>query len=192
MEKKALEDLGLTKEQADAVYDLHHGEMAPFKEKLKKAEDDLKLANDKVAEVDGKLKDLEGLDRAGYAEEIKKLKGELKQKETDHAKALSDRDFEDDLKGAISEAKGRNQKAIRALLDIEALKASKNRKEDTAAALRKLAESEDSGMLFGELGAKEVGTGDFPGKVTRTPGGTEDTAMRTAMGLPPAPETTKK
>ena len=37
-----------------------------------------------------------------------------------------------------------------ALLDMDTLKASKNQKDDIAAALKGLSEAEDSKMLFGE------------------------------------------
>ena len=50
------------------------------------------------------------------------------------------------LKDAITAAKGRSDKAIRALLDVDALKASKNQTADLKAALEKL--KQDSGYLF--------------------------------------------
>ncbi len=50
------------------------------------------------------------------------------------------------LKDAITVAKGRNVKAITALLDVEALKGSKNQTEDIKAALEGL--KKDSGYLF--------------------------------------------
>lgn len=77
-----------------------------------------------------------------------------------------------------------------ALLDVNALKASKNQKEDIAAALKTLTEAEDSKMLFGEPEPNPVGTGNLIGQV-RTGGSAnaDEAAMRAAMGLPPATET---
>ena len=71
---------------------------------------------------------------------------------------MADRDFNDLLKSAISEADGKNVKAITALLDVDALKSSQNQKEDIAQALKSLAEAEDSKMLFGAQEAQPIGT----------------------------------
>lgn len=182
MERKVLEELGLTKEQIDKVCDMHHGEMTPLKTELQKTKDDLQLANGKVEETSEKLKGLEGLDKEGYEEQIKKLKEDLKQKDVEHSSALSERDFNELLKDSIAspEIKGKNAKAITALLDIDVLKASKNQKEDLAAALKTLAEKEDSKMLFGDSEPNPVGTGNLIGAVTK-PTGEKPTTLKDAL-----------
>ena len=76
---------------------------------------------------------------------------------------------------AIASAKGVNAKAITALLDVETLKASKNQKEDIAAALKALTEAEDSKMLFGAPEPNPVGTGNLIGQVHKTPSQSTDT-----------------
>ena len=94
------------------------------------------------------------------------------------------------MKESISAVNGKNAKAITALLDVETLKASKNQKEDIAAALKALTEKEDSKMLFGEPEPKPAGTGNLIGRVNGSGGTrTEEAAMRAAMGLPPVAET---
>ena len=50
------------------------------------------------------------------------------------------------MKDAITAARGRNDKAIRALLDVDKLKASKDQTADIKAALEGL--KKDSGYLF--------------------------------------------
>ena len=81
-------------------------------------------------------------------------------------------------------SKGKNAKAIKALLDVEALKASKNQKDDVAAALKKLAEAEDSKMLFGEDQPAPVGKVGAIGKVTGgTSGDSFMDSIRAAAGL---------
>ena len=62
-----------------------------------------------------------------------------------------------------------------ALLDVNALKASRNQKEDIAAALKTLTEAEDSKMLFGEPEPNPVGTGNLIGQVHKTTGQSTDT-----------------
>ena len=54
--------------------------------------------------------------------------------------------FDGRIRDAIAAAKGRNAKAISALLDVEALRASKNQEADIKAALE--AVKKDNGYLF--------------------------------------------
>jgi len=192
MKREDLEKLGLTKEQIDKVCDLNNDDMQPVKKDLQKAQDDLKAASNKVSTHETTInelkKDLDGfkdVDVSGLTKKITELETELKNKDTTHAAELADREFNDLLKDSISSAKGKNAKAITALLDMEVLKTSKNQKEDVAAALKALTEAEDSKMLFGEAEASPIGTGNIIGEVKKSSGGAEDAAMRAAMGLPP-------
>ena len=117
---------------------------------------------------------------------INTLKTDLANKDQELKDKLADRDFNDLLKDSIATAKGRNATAITACLDVDTLKASKNQKEDIAAALKALSEREDCKMLFGDPDPEYVGTGDPIGTVTRTGGASGATdMMRDIMGLPP-------
>lgn len=178
MEKGDLEKLGLTKEQIDGVCSLNDADLQPIKADLQKAKDDLKVAQDKVTTTEESLKKFEGVDAAALNNQIEELSNALKQKDTDHAKELADRDFNDLLKECISASNGINAKAIVALLDTDKLRASKNQKEDIAAALKELAQKEDSKMLFGAPDPKPVGTGGVIGRV----GGTGTTHAETLKG----------
>lgn len=180
MKREELERLGLTKEQIDSVCDLNNKDVQPLKDDLQKAQDDLKVAQDKVTTTEEALKKFDGVDPEKLNQQISDLQNELKQKDSEHAKALADRDFEDLIKEAIGEAKGRNTKAIRALLDVDALKASKNQKNDVAAALKKLAEAEDSKMLFGEPEPKPTGKVDPIGRVDKPAPGQKE-SLRDAL-----------
>lgn len=131
------------------------------------------------------LKAFEGVDAAALNQKIKDLETDLANKDADYQKQIADRDFSDLLKESIATAKGRNAKAIMALLDVDTLKASKNQKEDVAAALKALTEAEDSKMLFGEA-ETVIGGGNPIGIVNKNVGGNTPTAeMRAIMGLPP-------
>lgn len=116
---------------------------------------------------------------------IATLKTDLANKDQELKDKIADRDFNDLLKDSITSAKGRNAKAIKALLDIDVLKASKNQKEDIASALKELAEAEDSKMLFGEPEPDVLGKGNPIGEVTKGGNQNDDAAMRAVMGLPP-------
>lgn len=180
MKREDLEKLGLTKEQVDGVCDLNNADVQPLKTELQKAQDDLKVAQDKLNTTEEALKKFDGVDAEALKKQIVDLQEDLKKKDTDHAAELATRDFNDLLKESIAAAKGKNAKAITALLDVDTLKASKNQKEDIAAALKALTEAEDSKMLFGEPEPQNLGTGNPIGQVTRGSDATSGT-LRDAL-----------
>lgn len=92
------------------------------------------------------LKAFEGVDVKDLQGQVAKLTKDLEDKETEHQAKLADLAFDSTLKDAVRAARGRNDKAIRALLDVDALKASKNQSADIKAALEGL--KRDSGYLF--------------------------------------------
>lgn len=188
MKREELERLGLTKDQIDRVCDLNNADVQPLKNEVEKLNGDLNAAQDKVHATEEALKKFEGVDAEALKKQIDDLKSDLKKKDEKHAAELADRDFNALLKDSITSAKGKNVKAIAALLDMDALKASKNQKEDMAAALKNLSEAEDSSMLFGEPEPKPVGVADIIGQVTRPSMSTDDAELRAAMGLPSAGE----
>lgn len=98
-----------------------------------------------------------------------------------HQQQMADMTFQGALKEAITAAHGRNVKAITALLDIDALKESKNQTTDIKAALEGL--KKDSGYLFENEQTPppySAGTGShaFAGKYDP-----ETAAIRAAAGL---------
>lgn len=154
------------------------------KEKLDTAEQKASASETTINSLKEDLKKFEGVDVTGLQQKITDLETDLQTKETEFQQKLADRDFDNLLTESIHGAKGKNAKAIRALLDVDALKTSKNQKDDVAAAIKALTEAEDSKMLFGEADeAAEIG--DVIGSVKQKSGGTDDAVMRAAMGLPP-------
>ncbi len=196
MKREDLEALGMTKEQIDKVLDMHHTEYDPVKKELDTAQADLTVEKEKTATqektISGLKNDLgefKDVDVSGLQKKITDLENDIKTKDAAHRQEISDRDFNDLLKESIVAVKGKNAKAITALLDVDTLKASKNQKEDIAAALKALTEKEDSKMLFGEPDPNPVGTGNLIGQVRKNDPSADDAAMRAAMGLPPVTET---
>lgn len=138
--------------------------------------DEYKTSLDGVSE---KLKEFDGVDVADLKGQIASLQGDLKAKDDEYAAKEAARLFDDTLEKAITTAGGRNAKAIRGLLDIEALKESKDQTEDIKKALETVKESD--AYLFGadEPFSNPVGpTGGTGG------GGDNMAAIRAAMGLP--------
>lgn len=142
----------------------------------------LDAANETIKANDTAMKDLQtqldgfkDVDVTGLNKRISDLEEEKKNIQKDYDSKIADWDFSDLVKESIAAAKGKNPRAIMALLDVNALKASKNQKEDIAAALKTLTEAEDSKMLFGEPEPNPVGTGNLIGQVHKTTGQSTDT-----------------
>lgn len=176
MKREELEALGMTREQIDGVLDMHHKELDPVQKNLDTANADLNAEKAKNATQETAINDLKkdleefkDADVSGMKQKIADLEKDIQTKDETHQKEIADRDFNDLLKESIISANGRNAKAITALLDVETLKASKNQKEDIAAAIKVLTEAEDSKMLFGESEPKPAGKLDLIGGVKKTP-----------------------
>ena len=152
--------------------------------KLDAANETIKANDTAMKDLQGKLDGFKDVDVSGLNQRIKDLETEKANIQRDYDAKIADRDFNDLVKESIAAVKGKNPKAITALLDVETLKASKNQREDIAAALKALAEAEDSKMLFGAPEPNPVGTGNLIGQV-RAGGGSnaDDAAMRAAMGF---------
>lgn len=161
-------------------------------EKLAKANETLKANDEAMKDLQGKLDEFKDADVSGLNQRIKELEDSKKAIESDYEEKLANRDFNDALKENIIAANGKNVKAITALLDLEALKESKNQKEDIAEALKKLAEAEDSKMLFGKPESDVVRTGNLIGAVHGNNVNAEDAKMRAVMGLPPLATNTEQ
>lgn len=124
---------------------------------VEKKEEKIKTLTDKLHATEETLKAFDGIDADGMKRQIEELNATLAKKDEEFKQKLLDRDFDDILKESIAEAKGLNAKAIKSLLDVDALKASQNQKEDIATALKALSESEDSKMLFATVEPKPLG-----------------------------------
>lgn len=93
--------------------------------------DELKTAQTQLKTAQDGLKAFEGVDVNDLKGQISKLQGELTAQEDAFA-------FDSALDGAIRDAKAYNVQAVRGMLDVAALKASKDRTADIEAALERL------------------------------------------------------
>ena len=159
------------------------------KEKLDAANETIKANDTAMKDLQTKLDEFKDVDVSGLNQRIKDLETEKTNIQKDYDAKIADRDFDDLVKESIAAVKGKNAKAITALLDVDTLKTSKNQKEDISAALKALTEKEDSKMLFGEPDPNPGGTGNLIGQVRKNAPSADDAAMRAAMGLPPVGET---
>lgn len=154
---------------------------------------DYDMQSQRLETAEGKVKTLtESLDRFkdvdvdSLNKDIETLKKQLEDKDKELADQLAERDFMDALKEGVHAAKGKDAEKIIRLLDVETLKASKNQKEDIAAAIKAMAEDDVTKGMFNTDEPTKEGTGNVIGGIFKGSGDITDAQMRAVMGLPPA------
>ena len=131
-------------------------------EKLRTARDTYKSQLDDATQ---KLEGFKGVNVEELQGKITALTDNLASQKAAFDKQLADRDFDDMLNTAITGSKAKNVKAVRALLDLESIKASKNQSADIEAALKKVKEEND--YLF--TSEEPIDNGKFVGGTTSNP-----------------------
>ena len=137
-------DQPLTKEIIDAIMEENGRDI----EAAKLPFADYQSIKDQLQTAKDGLKAFEGVDVQQLQGEITKLQGQLTAKDTEWQGKIDDMKFDSKVKDAITGMKGKNHKAIAALLELETLKASKNQDADLKTALEAL--KKDNGYLFEE------------------------------------------
>lgn len=140
---------------------------AEFEKKVNRLTDDLAAEKERADTAVETLKGFEGKDFEAITKERDQWKQDYEKAVADHKKEAEDREFNSVLDTAITDAKGKNPKAIKALLDLEKLRGSRNQEKDIKAALDSM--RTDSGYLFEDNGGTPAFTAP---KGNTTPGGT--------------------
>ena len=119
MNKEALIALGLTEEQADKVI-AGFGQMVP-KSRLDDKIQEVKDLQKQITDRDTQLADLKT--KAAGNEELQKqiqtLQDQNKTTVAEYEEKLQKKDFDYKLESALRDAKSKNPKAVKALLNIE-------------------------------------------------------------------------
>ncbi len=89
------------------------------------------------------LKEFDGVDVKELQGKIEILNNDLKTKETEYQNKIADMEFNSILDGAITKIGAKNAKAVKALLDLDTLKSSKNQAEDITKALENIKSEND-------------------------------------------------
>lgn len=108
--------------------------------KLRTARDGYKS---QLEAVQNSLKEFEGVDVKELNNKITKLTDDMAQMDKSYKEKIADMEFDYLLEGHIQSAKARNIKAVKAQLDIDTLKASKNADADIKAAIEKVKAEND-------------------------------------------------
>ena len=114
---------GATDEQISAVLNINSADIGKVKGKLESERDTYKS---QLETATAQLKGFEGVNVEELNGRITELNKQLADQKAAFDKQLADRDFDDLINGAVTDSKARNVKAVRALLDIDALRESKN------------------------------------------------------------------
>lgn len=179
MKRDFLEGLNLEKEVIDQIMAENGKDIEAEKAKLTTAEADRDKFKEQLETATTELEKFKDVKPEELQATIEKLQNDLKAKDDEYAAREAERAFTDSIKEAIKAAGGRNDKAVMAMLDLDALRDSKNQKDDIKAALEEV--KKDNDYLFGSNEPIKNPTGPTGG------GGSEDknaAAIRAAMGLP--------
>lgn len=143
------------------ILDALHAEIQPYKDAAKQAADDSAAKVAEMAEISKK---------AATASEKAKAYDELQAKYDADIKAANERaaelEFTSKLDDKLKSKGARNLKAAKALLDVDALKASKNQDADIDAAIEALAKRADAAHEFEPMKIGNTNIGRATGNPT--------------------------
>lgn len=153
MKRDFLKNLGIEdKELIDKILDENSadigkakGELETYKTKVGELETEIKNKDTKIADLEKSVGDTKTLN-----DEITKLKGEKAQLETDLNTKVTGIQKTHAIENKIRDEKGKNVKAIMALLDHDKITFENNQLGGLDDQLTTLKTAEDSAMLFGE------------------------------------------
>ena len=153
MERSFLEGLNLEKDVIDQIMAENGKDINREKSKA----DALKTQLDEARQT---LKGFEGVNVSELQGKVAQLTADLAAEESEYQGRIAEMEFDAVIDEAIRGSKARNAKAVRALLDLGALRTSKNQKEDIAAAIEAVKKEND--YLFADTNVPRV--------VSSTPG----------------------
>lgn len=133
---------GITDEQLNWIMQENGADINREKSAATALQTQLDNANAQLKTAQDGLKAFDGVDVAGLQEQVTKLKADMKAQAEGFA-------FDNALDAAILGKKGRSVKAVRALLDLDALKGSADRSTDIAKALDEAAKANP--WAFGDV-----------------------------------------
>lgn len=137
MKKEELLELGLTEEQIQGVFKLNGQDINSIKSERDNLKSELEVVNNKISELG---------DYENIKSEVEKYKNEISDLKLNHS-----------IENSLMKSKVKNPKAAKALLDIEALKNSKNFDSDLENQIKSMKESDS--YLFEVEGSSVGGVG---------------------------------
>ena len=143
------------------------------------ANESKKSLEEQLRERDKQLETLKQLDAEGLQEKINTLQQENETTKQEYEKRITEIKFEHALSSALKGAKSKNDKAVQALLDMDALKLTES---GEIIGLKEQLESLQKNDPYLFESDKKVP--EIIGSTQGSPIGDDDAAMRAAFGLP--------
>ena len=171
MQRKFLEELGIEKDTVDKIM----GEYGDSVNSIKGERDNFKTQLDTAQAT---LSTFKGVDVNDLKGKIETLQTTLKNQETEFQDKINNMKFDSELDSLITSSGAKNIKAIKALLDVDTLKTSKNRTEDIKTALETVKTENDYMFSSGEPFQNPVASTNI-----NTNTDSHLSAFRMAMGL---------
>jgi predicted nucleic acid-binding Zn-ribbon protein len=122
MNKKQLVELGLTEELADQIVVLHGKDIEKHKTALETAQAESSGLKAQLDEANKAIEGFKGMDIEGVKKSADEWKSKAEQAQVEAAKQISSLKFDHALEGALTGAKAKNAKAVKALLKADDLK----------------------------------------------------------------------
>lgn len=177
MKTEELKALGLTDEQIAGIFKINGKSESKSKEDIEKITAERDALADKLKTTEEALKGFAGVDVKELEGKISSLQADLKAKDDDYNAKIADLTFNSLLDNLINASGAKNAKATKALLDLDALKTSKNQKEDITAAIQ--AVKADNDYLFASNEPIKNAVTETNNNTTKDP----MAAIKAAMGL---------
>jgi hypothetical protein len=175
MKKEDFLKLGLTEEQATKAAEASAEELKGFipKSRFDEVNEVKKRLEEDLKKRDQQLEELKKLNPEKLQEEINRLQEKNKQTQKQYEEELSKIKLENAIEKALINAKAKNIKAVKALLDLEKVELDGETVKGLDDQIKKLTEGEDTKFLFDVAGEKPNFKGIKPGEKTDKSGNNE-------------------
>ncbi len=145
MKRSFLEAMGLEKEQIDKIMDENSADIGKAKQDFESIKQELESTKEQLSTANQTIDGFKDYDQVKA--QVGEYKEKFEQSKADYEQKIADMQFSTSLEAAISAAGARNVKAVQALLDVNALRQSKDQTADIKAALEACQKEND--YLFG-------------------------------------------
>ena len=124
MKREDLKELNLSDDALDKIMALHGADIEKHKNAVTTAKAEADTLKKQLDDAGKQIESFKGMDVEGIKKAADDWKAKYEQAQKDAAAQLESVKFEHSLEGALSAAKAKNIKAVRALLNLEGLKLS--------------------------------------------------------------------
>lgn len=155
MKREYLKGLGLEEDVINKIMAEHGKGIESVKTELTTKETELQTLQGQLQTANKEIENFKDLDIDEIKQRAEKYKTDFEELQSKSKKQLADLKFEHDIEKAIGNAKARNIITVKALLDIDELKESKNQADDIKQALETI--KKDNDYLFEPVNASGTG-----------------------------------